>query len=151
MLWLLKHLETNWDIFRCADPVLRQEIARSSGLSVTKEFINCCQDSCTHMLFARTHNGYALSNMEMDGVVLSSLALVCNFERSLEEGLRCEKLMCAKTWMDKTETFHRLNPLIWKRRLIRGFLDYLYELYRLEISSWCVQHTQIGWYIPKER
>jgi len=92
-----KHLETNQDIFRCADPVLRQEIAWSSGLSVNKEFIDCCQDSCARMRFARTHYGYELSNMEMDRVVLSSLALFCNFERSLEEGLSCEKLMRAKT------------------------------------------------------
>jgi hypothetical protein len=84
-------------IFQCADPVLRQEIARSSGLSVNKEFINCCQDSCTRMRFARTHDGYELSNMEMDSVVLSSLALFCNFEQSLEEILRYEKLMSAKT------------------------------------------------------
>ncbi len=49
MLWLLKHLETNRDIFQCAHPVLRQEIARSSGLIVNKEFIICCQDSCTRM------------------------------------------------------------------------------------------------------
>ena len=82
--------ETNQDIFRCADPVLRQEIARSSGLSVNKEFIDCCQDSCARMRFARKHDGYELSNMEMDRVVSSSLVLFCNFERSLEEGLRCE-------------------------------------------------------------
>jgi hypothetical protein len=61
------------------------------------------------MRFARTHDGYEFSNMEMNSVVLSSLALLCNFERSLEEGFRCEKLMRAKLESDKTETFHRLN------------------------------------------
>ncbi len=46
---------------------------------------------------ALTHDGYELLNMEMDSFVLSSFTLLCNFELSLEEVLRCEKIMRAKT------------------------------------------------------
>ena len=97
MIWLLNHLETNWNSFWCADRVPRQEIARSSRLTVINELIICRHDSCARMQFARTHNGFNLSKKWMDRVVLFSLALLCDFERSIEERLRCEKLMCAKT------------------------------------------------------
>ncbi len=151
MLWLLKHLETNKDIFLFAEPVLRQEIARSSGLTVIKEFVICCQDSCAHMLFARTHNGMHYQIWKW--IVLYYLPSHCSVISSnhLRKDSGVKSCCAQKLESDKTETFHWLNSLIWKRRLIRSFLDYLYELYRLEISCQCVQHTQIGWYYPKER